>query len=285
MLLAAFSPNSDLAFQKSNLRFLVFADFDRKRSAANTGDSNWTLHGFAVATDGTGPDQVLTSTEVFDTSGTAHTISFTYERQPDGTWNIIPSASDGQILSNTITGISFAEDGSPIGLAGVDTTVSVQFDNQTTPQDFTLNLGVDGQLDGLTQFGSPASVFATGQDGYGVGELSNVSVDQNGEIVGFYTNGQQDILATLGVTVFSNSEGLAAAGNNLWVETPNSGVRVSGRGATGPAGRVIGGNLERSNVDTAEQFVYLIEAQRGYQANARIISAQDDLLQETVNLI
>ena len=252
---------------------------------SNVGDSNWTIHGFSAATEGTGPDEVLTSTEVFDSSGTAHTLSFTYQRQPDGSWNVIPSASDGQILSNPITGISFAEDGSPIGLAGVDTTVSIQFDNQTTPQDFNLNLGVDGEFDGITQFGVPSSVFSTSQDGYGVGELSNVSVNSTGEVIGFYTNGQQDVLATLGVTVFSNPEGLSSAGNNLWQETANSGRRISGRGATGPAGQVIGGNLERSNVDTAEQFVNLIEAQRGYQANARIISAQDDLLQETVNLI
>lgn len=252
---------------------------------SNVGASTWTTHGLSVTTEGSGPDEVQTSMEVFDNSGTAHTLSFTYQRQGDGSWSVIPSVSDGQILSNTITGINFAEDGSPLGLSGVDTSVSVQFDNQTTPQTLTLGLGADGKFDGLTLFGSPSSVFASEQDGYGVGEIANVAVDQDGSIVGFYSNGQQDTLATIGVTVFSNAEGLALTGNNLWQETANSGRRIAGRGATGPAGSVIGGNLERSNVDTAEQFVNLIEAQRGYQANSRMISVQDEILQETVNLV
>ncbi len=252
---------------------------------SNVGASTWTTHGLSTTTNGSGPDEVQTSMEVFDNSGTAHTLSFTYQRQGDGSWNIIPSASDGQILSNDITGINFSEDGSPLGLSGVDTTVSVQFDNQTTPQTLTLGLGADGAFDGLTLFGSASSVFASNQDGYGVGEIANVAVDSDGSVVGFYTNGQRDTLANIGVTTFSNAEGLSLTGNNLWQESANSGRRITGRGGNGPAGRVIGGNLERSNVDTAEQFVNLIEAQRGYQANSRMISVQDEILQETVNLV
>jgi len=254
-------------------------------NSSNVGMSTWTTHGLSVTTEGSGPDEVQTSMEVFDNSGTAHTLSFNYQRQGDGSWNIIPSASDGQILSNPITGINFNEDGSPLGLSGVDTTVTVQFDNQTTPQTLSLGLGSDGAFDGLTLFGSPSTVFASEQDGYGVGDLANVAIDQDGSIVGFYSNGQKNTLATLGVTVFSNAEGLGLAGGNLWQETANSGSRISGKGATGPAGSVIGGNLERSNVDTAEQFVSLIEAQRGFQANSRMISVQDEILQETVNLV
>lgn len=254
-------------------------------STGSTGASQWSTHGFAITTDGTGPDEVQASMEVFDQAGTAHTINFTYQRQPDLTWTIIPETTTGQILSNPITGLTFAEDGTPVGLGGLDTEVSVQFDGQTTPQTITLTLGVDGELDGMTQFGIPSSVFGESQDGYGVGELANLSVDADGSIIGFYTNGQQDTLGEIGVTFFSNAEGLNHLGGNFWQESVNSGARLTTPGGQGAAGRVIGGNLERSNVDTATQFVSLIEAQRGYQANARVISAQDDLLQETVNLI
>ena len=82
-----------------------------------------------------------------------------------------------------------------------------------------------------------------------------------------------------------NAAGLEAIGSNLLRETPASGPPTLSNPGVDGVGRLVSGYLERSNVDTAEQFVYLIEAQRGYQANARIISAQDDLLQETVNLI
>lgn len=253
--------------------------------AANTGGSDWAIHGLDVTTEGTGPDEVLSSMEVFDTSGTPHTLNFTFQRQGDGSWNVITETPDGQTLSNAITGLRFGEDGSPTGLAGIDTDIIVQFDGLTTPQTVSLDFGLDGGFNGLTQFGSIADVVALEQDGYGVGELATLSVDQDGAIEGFYTNGQQSELGAVGIAVFSNPEGLSDAGNNMLRESANSGRLVLARGANGAAGRVIGGNLERSNVDTAEQFVNLIEAQRGYQANARIISAQDDLLQETVNLI
>ncbi|MEM7516722.1 MAG: flagellar hook-basal body complex protein, partial [Planctomycetota bacterium] len=253
--------------------------------AANTGGSDWAIHGLDVTTEGTGPDEVLSSMEVFDTSGTPHTLNFTFQRQGDGSWNVITETPDGQTLSNAITGLRFGEDGSPTGLAGIDTDIIVQFDGLTTPQTVSLDFGLDGGFNGLTQFGSIADVVALEQDGYGVGELATLSVDQDGSIDGFYTNGQQSALGAVGIAVFSNPEGLSDAGNNMLRETANSGRLILASGANGAAGRVIGGNLERSNVDTAEQFVNLIEAQRGYQANARIISAQDDLLQETVNLI
>ena len=89
----------------------------------------------------------------------------------------------------------------------------------------------------------------------------------------------------VGVATFSNPEGLLLLGNNLWLESPNSGSRILGNGDNGTAGQVIGGSIENSNVDTAEQFVQLIEAQRGFQANARVITLQDEVLAELVNLI
>ena len=81
------------------------------------------------------------------------------------------------------------------------------------------------------------------------------------------------------------ADGLAEAGNNLYVETPNSGAISIGEGGNLGRGSVVSGSLENSNVDTAEQFVRLIEAQRGFQANARVISTVDEVLAEVVNLI
>ena len=89
----------------------------------------------------------------------------------------------------------------------------------------------------------------------------------------------------VGIATFSNPQGLSQVGDNFFVVTPNSGQVQLSSGLAGGAGRVAGGALENSNVDTAEQFVHLIEAQRGFQANARVISTQDEVLAETVNLI
>ena len=160
----------------------------------------------------------------------------------------------------------------------------MQFRGQAA-QEIDIELGADGDVEGVTQFGSEASAYVFDQNGYGDGELANVFVSVDGVIQGFYSNGQTRQLGALGVVTFQNDQGLRAAGSNTFEETPNSGGARLGAGDVQAAGAVISGARENSNVDTAEQFVRLIEAQRGYQANARVVSAQDEVLAETVNLI
>jgi flagellar hook protein FlgE len=255
-------------------------------AAGATGETMWSTYALSVASEGTGPDEHDMAMEVYDQAGIAHTLNLTFQRQQDGTWNVLPSipAGEGSISSGPITGLTFNPDGSPTGLNNVDLDIVVTFSGQPT-QTVALDLGSDGGLDHVTQFGGDGTVYGFEQDGWAVGELSNLNVDVDGSIVGSYTNGQSRSLGQLGVAVFSNQEGLRHAGNNLFAETVNSGGRIFGAGATGPAGSIIGGSLESSNVDTAEQFVRLIEAQRGFQTNARVITTQDELLQEMVNLL
>ena len=88
-----------------------------------------------------------------------------------------------------------------------------------------------------------------------------------------------------GVAIFANEAGLEEEGNNYFLTTANTGQRILGRGASSGAGEIVGGALEGSNVDTALEFVHLIEAQRGFQANARVITVQDELLAEVVNVV
>ena len=146
-------------------------------------------------------------------------------------------------------------------------------------------MGSDGEFDGLTQFGTQDSLLIDSQDGYSDGSLSNLSVDEEGQIIGFYTNNQQRSLGQVGIASFTNQDGLLEVGDNLFQETVASGDPRIGLGATQGRARVVSGALEESNVDTAEQTVRLIEAQRGFQANARVISVMDELIAEVTNLI
>ena len=107
----------------------------------------------------------------------------------------------------------------------------------------------------------------------------------DGVVTGFYTNSQERVLGQVGVASFANPEGLLEIGDNLFQETAASGDARLGTGTTQGRGRVVSGALEESNVDTAEQTVRLIEAQRGFQANARVISVQDEMLREVANLL
>ena len=250
--------------------------------AAISGSTNWAQHAFIVATQGTGPDTFDTSIEVFDAAGSSHTVSFTFERQDDLSWNVSASAP-GATVSGLAQGLRFNQNGS---IAALPPTLdfSIQFPNQT-PQTISVDFGTPGLFDGVTQFGQGSSVFADFQDGYGVGELSNISVNGDGDIQGFYTNGQINTLGEIGVATFVNDNGLREVGENLWSETPNSGIRTVSKGSQGKAGEVVGGALEQSNVSVAEEFVRLIEAQRGFQANARVITTTDEVLAELVNLL
>lgn len=261
---------------------LAFTD-----EVGQTGKMDWTTYAASETTEGTGPDTVITSTEVYDPAGGSHTLTMTFERQDDGTWNGIPSVDPdaGVVLSGPITGLQFDDEGAPIGLAAVSKSVSVRFNGQSGSQTINLDLGTDGEFSGLTQFGSAANVYVAEQDGFGSGELASISVEVDGNINGFYTNGQFRSLGEIGVATFTNPEGMRETGENLWGRTANSGGVVMGKADIGKAGKMIGGALENSNVDTAEQFVHLIEAQRGFQASSRVISIQDEILSETVNLI
>ena len=256
-------------------------------NVGQTGRSDWSLYATSVTTEGTGPDTVITSTEIYDPAGTSHTLTVEYQRQEDQTWNVTPQLLDGagEVLSGTITGLQFDEDGAPIGLGAVDNQMVVQFEASPGTHVISLDFGSDGLLNGLTQFGADAEVYVSGQDGYGPGELASMTVEHDGTINGYYTNGESLELGSVGVATFANEEGLSSVGDNLWGRTPNSGTMIFGQGGIGAAGKVIGGALENSNVDTAEQFVRLIEAQRGYQASSRVISVEDEVLAEAVNLI
>ncbi|MBJ02703.1 MAG: hypothetical protein CMK00_07525 [Planctomycetes bacterium] len=253
---------------------------------SSVGSTNWSSYGTSVTTAGAGPDKVTTSTEVYTSDGVAHTLTLSFERQEDGSWTLVPSvpAEEGTVQSSSITGITFDEDGTPLGLGSLDTTVSIQW-TAGGSQSIQVDLGQDGTFEGLTQFGSTANAWIDEQDGYGQGELANLQVHANGDIEGYYTNGQVATLATVGVALFANDNGLQDAGGGLWLASANSGTATLGNAQSGNAATIMGGALENSNVDTAEEFVRLIEAQRGFQANARIITTQDELLAEAVNLI
>ena len=130
-----------------------------------------------------------------------------------------------------------------------------------------------------------SDVTLQNQDGFPRGILESFNIGGNGEVVGVFDNGLSRVIAQVALASFSNVGGLSRDGNNLFLETPASGVAQVGPPQSGARGEVVGGVLENSNVDLGAQFSDLIITQRGFQANARTVTAADTLLQETVNLI
>lgn len=247
----------------------------------------WANHTLEVTTVGSDPDTVTSSIDVFDNAGVRHNVTLTFERQIDGSWTLdgkIPSA-DGTVVSGTITGIQFGPNGSFAGVFGPATQMQFQFAGQPATQSIDIALGTPGDFDGITQTGDSKTVQAKSQDGYTSGDFVDVSVDTAGNVLGLYSNGQQKTIADIGIATVINQDGLARTGDTNYVETGNSGVAVLTKGGTGKAGLVRSGALEGSNVDIAREFVNLIQAQRSFQANARVISTTNEMLSELVNIV
>ncbi len=251
---------------------------------AGTTNTVWAQHPFTSEQVGMGADEVVTSTEIYDSAGEAHIVTFRYQRQDDGTWTLFPETADGEgeVLTPELGGIAFGSDGSL--LTNPSIPVSIQFNGQG-PQEIIIDYGQIGDIDGLTQFGAGGGVVVNSQDGSPAGELATLSVNSEGGVVAFYTNGESESVGQIAIATFTNELGLSSVGDNYYQESPNSGQRRLSLGLSNGAGEVVSGALEDSNVDTAEEFVRLIQAQRGFQANARIITVQDEMFAEVVRII
>lgn len=142
---------------------------------------------------------------------------------------------------------------------------------------------IDLDFSKFTQFGGSNTADVDTIDGYIDGFLESFNIGQTGEITGVYSNGQVRVLGQIAVATFENPEGLNKAGNNTYQVSNNSGVANIGVPGEG-RGTLMGASLEMSNVDLSEEFTEMIVAQRGFQANTRIITTSDEILQELVNL-
>lgn len=146
------------------------------------------------------------------------------------------------------------------------------------------DLSFEFDLTGTTQFGNDYDQSSLTQNGYTAGSLVGITIDQNGTIVGNYSNEQKQTVGALILATFRTPEGLESVGNNVWIETAASGQPLFGTAGIGRFGTVESGALEVSNVDMTKELVNLIVAQRTFQANAQSVKAQSDMLEQAVNL-
>lgn len=144
---------------------------------------------------------------------------------------------------------------------------------------FTLNFA------GSTQFGATSAVNDLVQDGYTSGRLSGISVDSTGVVFARYTNGQSDTLGAVAMARFANPNGLKQNGDTNWTATFESGDALAGQAGSGNFGQIQSGALEASNVDISQELVNMIIAQRDYQANAKMISTEDQVTQTVINSV
>jgi flagellar hook protein FlgE len=137
----------------------------------------------------------------------------------------------------------------------------------------------------ITQDAAASSASNTQQDGYASGSLVSYSIGADGTIDGSFSNGQTQALGQILLASFPNQEGLSRIGSNEFAPTLASGAANIGVAGSGGRGTLSGGALEESNVDISTQFANLIVAESGYQANAKVVTTLDTVVQDTINLI
>ena len=256
-----------------------------------------TLGGNVVpAPDPTNPAApVNTSITIYDSQGTPTQLTLMFDEQPDGSSNVsLPDSTDPtQPAAPPLGNLAFGPDGKlvPQGGAGPNDPYLITFDPAAAGlagnwggASIDLDFGVPGTANAATEYAGQGSMAATAQDGSGMGNLQSFSIAPNGVLNGVFSNGKTQPLGQIALATFNNPAGMEKVGSSLWRPTVNSGVPQIGPASSGNRGTLSGGTLEMSNVDLAQEFTNLIVAERGFQANSRVITASDELLQDLVNL-
>ncbi|MBD3345466.1 MAG: flagellar hook-basal body complex protein [Chitinivibrionales bacterium] len=275
----------ELAFALNNVSIQA-TNNDNDSTAPTRFNTNMVATEIQAARD-TG--QHSTSITVYDESGDAHimTTTFTHSGTPgEWLWEITTEGGE-EILGGNTGRISFGQDGTPAAFTFDDNSTSLRFDpmNGSSVVSVSLDTGSPGSVEGITQFRSASTTAAWYQDGYPMGNLQEISIDEFGEIEGIYTNGINMSIAKIYLAEFNNPAGLIKTGNSMFSQSNNSGEAVMLEAGVGSTTKVKPGALEMSNVDLASEFTNMITTQRGYQANARVITTSDTLLQELVQLV
>ena len=228
------------------------------------------------------------SVTVFDSQGNAHDMNIFYVKNKESnSWEVFTQdASTGdpaepagfmQFSENGVfLGISTTATGAP---AGTDINIKTGKINGATEATFSLSF-----LNSMQQNTGANNIVATNQNGYKPGDLVSYQINNDGTVVGNYSNEQQQVLGQIVLANFANNEGLASQGDNVWAATQSSGVALLGTAGEGNFGKLTNGALEASNVDLSKELVNMIVAQRNYQSNAQTIKTQDQILNTLVNL-
>ena len=209
-----------------------------------------------------------TTATIYDSLGNSHTSTLYFTKSAENTWDV-HTAIDGNLLSDTQT-VTFSSSG--LITSGATGTYTYDPDNGAADMSFELD------LTGTTQFGNDSEVSDISQNGYTSGSLVSFTIDDTGTVIATYSNDQTQ-MATI-----SNENGLKSNGNNPWLATSSSGQALLGVAGSGSLGSILSGTTEDSNVDLTAELVNLIIAQRNFQANAKSVTAQSEVLQQAVNI-
>jgi len=254
-------------------------------------DSGKTASGTALNTIGTTPttyDQT-TSATVYDAQGNSSDVSVNWKKcYVDSATNTTSWYWDTTSTTGTVTGSGYVEFDSSGKIVTTDpTNYSTTPTITVTPSSGSGTAAVTVSLDltGITQTSSSTASVTGSADGYPSGTIQSYSIESDGTIKGTYSNGKTQSLGQIALATFTNPQGLAKDGSNLYVSTSNSGTISYATAGSNGTSALSTGCLEMSNVDLAEQFSQMMISQRAYQANSKVITTADTMLQALINMV
>mgnify|MGYP000875932544 CR=1 FL=1 len=227
--------------------------------------------------------RVPVSVNAYDAQGNAHKVSGYFQKSANNEWKftVISPADSGAVVAADESDESvIAFDAATGNYTATGTVIKSIL---ITPTGSAPAFTVVPDFSALTQFGGESTVQAD-SNGYASGTLESKTIDTDGIITGRFSNGQSMALGRVALATFNNPSGLNKVGDNMYTQSNNSGTAQIGPANTGGRGKFNPGSLEMSNVDLAQEFSNMIITQRGFQANSKIISVSDEMLQELANL-
>ena len=254
---------------------------------------------------------ITTNIDIYDNIGDTHRLTMTFWKTGFNQWTASAAVSgsstpvtldvpagggqDNQPNPSSLINFRFSPDGKLIAVSDASSpdelnqgnlivNANYRVEGDPNIRTMNLNLGEAGVLSGITQFSSASTTKAVEQDGYSMGYMESFSIDNSGLITGVYTNGTKQAIGQMATAVFTNAQGLTAAGENLFEVSNNSGLANIGPAGDAGRGKIVAGSLEMSNVDLSDQFTDMIITQRGFQANSKTITTADQMLQELLQL-
>jgi len=273
--------NNRVNIPAQNIDFLFNSTEVTQNSSTNT---------LSLSADGNRTPNVISgSVTIFDSLGSSHQVTIKFTKIGDNQWTWTASVPGTSTISGTPVSTSgtmmFNADGTldPANISPNNPQLTFEPAGGANPLVIDLNFG--NGFSGITQTSASSVVSALSQNGFASATLSNINIDQYGNIVGIFSNGNSRTLAQVMVATFANLNGLISVGDNLFSAYANSGEPRIGSLGEETGTTVQSGALEQSNVDLSEEFTKMIVSQRGFQANARVITTADTLLQEITNLI
>ncbi len=245
------------------------------------------LPSFSVTTEGfTG--KVSSSVVVYDSLGAAHNLIIEYTKTDNaGEWLWeIQTTGDEEILGGGSGTVTFDNSGQLAAFTYDNNDSALMLDPGNAAAVMNLNINAQGDetFSGITQFDAGTTIYIRDQDGRATGQLLGLAIDRNGVITGSFSNGESVDIAQIALARFANNQGLVNIGDGLNESTSISGQPEILNLSSAEGAAVASGALEMSNVDLSKEFTELIVAQRGFQANAKVITTADTILDELIRI-